>query len=77
MNAVVPVIVRGYAIDLATAEWIMMIYLLTVSGLFLTFGRLGDMVGHKRIYLPGFTIFTVGSVLCGLAAMPSRTRRQS
>ena len=67
VNAVVPVIMRGFGISLATTEWIMMIYLVVVSGLLLTFGRLGDMLGHKRVYLAGFSIFIAGSLLCGLS----------
>lgn len=67
VNIVLPVIMREYGIDFATAQWVMMIYLVVISGLLLTFGRLGDMLGYKRVYLLGFAIFTVGSLLCGLA----------
>ena len=67
VNTVIPLIMGSYGIDLAMAEWVVMVYLLIVSGLLLTFGRLGDMVGHKRVYLQGFVVFTIASVLCGLA----------
>lgn len=67
VNTIVPVIMRYFAIDLATVEWVMMVYLLTVSGLLLTFGRLGDTLGHKQVYILGFGIFVVGSAFCGLA----------
>ena len=67
VNTVVPLIMDSYAIDFAIAEWVVMIYLLVVSGLLLTFGRLGDMIGHKRVYMWGFVFFTIGAVLCGLA----------
>ena len=45
----------------------MTVYLLVVSGLLLTFGRLGDLRGHKPIYLAASSIFVASSALCGLA----------
>jgi EmrB/QacA subfamily drug resistance transporter len=41
--------------------------LLVQSGLLLTFGRLGDMIGHRRVYLAGLLVFIVSLVLCVLA----------
>jgi EmrB/QacA subfamily drug resistance transporter len=67
VNATLPVIRRALGSDVATIEWAVTVYLLVVSGLLLTFGRLGDMRGHKRIYVMGFGIFLAGSILCGLA----------
>jgi EmrB/QacA subfamily drug resistance transporter len=46
------------------------VYLLVLSGLLLTFGRLGDLRGHKSIYIWGFGIFIVSSALCGAAWAP-------
>jgi len=40
---------------------------LVLSGLLLSFGRLGDMRGHKAMYLSGFGIFMVGSLFSGIA----------
>ena len=45
----------------------MLAYLLALGTLMLSMGRLGDMIGKKSIYVAGFVIFTLGSVLCGLA----------
>jgi len=67
VNVVLPVVARAFAADLATVEWVVTVYLLVVSGLLLSFGRLGDLRGHKRLYLSGFGLFFLGSVLCGLA----------
>lgn len=67
VNAIMPVLMRELRIDFATAEWITMVFLLLVSGLLLSFGRLGDMVGHKRVALAGFGLFILGSVACGLS----------
>jgi EmrB/QacA subfamily drug resistance transporter len=57
-----------FGVDLAMVEWIVTAYLLTVSSLLLSAGRLSDIKGHKKIYISGFAIFTVASVLCGLSA---------
>lgn len=67
VNIALPKITSGFNTTLATAQWVVMAYLLIISSLLLTFGRLGDMLGHKKIYISGFVIFTVGSLLCGMA----------
>jgi EmrB/QacA subfamily drug resistance transporter len=70
VNTTLPVITRDFRSDIATTEWVVTVYLLVVSGLLLSFGRLGDLRGHKPVYLTGFTIFIVSSALCGLAQSP-------
>ncbi|MEJ2302020.1 MAG: MFS transporter [Anaerolineales bacterium] len=67
VNTVLPVISGDFGTDVATIEWVVTVYLLVVSGLLLSFGRLGDMRGHKPVYLLGFIIFISGSALCGFA----------
>jgi EmrB/QacA subfamily drug resistance transporter len=67
VNVVLPVIQQTFGTDVATVEWIVTIYLLVVAGLMLSFGRLGDLRGHKPLYLLGFVIFVLGSAMCGLA----------
>lgn len=67
VNIALPSISTYFHASLATVEWVVMAYLLVISSLLLTFGRLGDLYGHKRIYITGFVIFTVGSFLCGLS----------
>jgi len=49
------------------SEWVMTAYLLALSGFLLTCGRLGDVVGHRRIYLSGLAIFLTASGLCAIA----------
>ncbi|MFN8597703.1 MAG: MFS transporter [Anaerolineae bacterium] len=67
VNTILPVVARDFNTDVATIEWVVTIYLLVVSGLLLSFGRLGDLRGHKPVYLLGFTIFIASSAVCGLA----------
>ncbi len=67
VNVVLPVIQNYYHVTLSIVEWVVTAYLLIVSSLLLTFGRLSDIFGHRKIYLTGFIIFTIGSFLCGLS----------
>jgi len=67
VNTVLPVMVRSLGNTVSTLEWVVTIYMLVVSGLLLSFGRLGDLRGHKRYYVFGFSIFILSSALCGLA----------
>ena len=66
-NTVLPVIGRSFHADVDTVEWVVTVYLLGISGLLLTFGRLGDLRGHRSVYLWGFGVFVSASALCGLA----------
>jgi EmrB/QacA subfamily drug resistance transporter len=67
VNTVLPVVNRSFGSQVASIEWVVTAYLLVVSGLLLTFGRLGDLRGHKVIYAFGFVVFVLGSALCGNA----------
>lgn len=67
VNTVLPVIGQNFNKAITTVEWVITIYLLVLSGLLLSFGRLGDMRGHKTIYLTGFAVFMAGSFFSGAA----------
>jgi EmrB/QacA subfamily drug resistance transporter len=67
VNVALPTLVRAFDTTFAAVQWVVLAYLLTVTTLMLSIGRLGDMAGKKRIYAAGFVIFTTGSVLCGLS----------
>jgi len=67
VNVALPTLVRAFDTQFATVQWVVLGYLLTVTTLMLSVGRLGDMIGKKPLYASGFVIFTMGSVLCGLA----------
>jgi EmrB/QacA subfamily drug resistance transporter len=67
VNTILPVLRGDFQSDVAAIQWVATIYLLVLSGLMLTFGRLGDLRGHKSIYIWGFGIFVLSSVLCGVA----------
>ncbi len=62
-----PAIADGFNSDIATAIWIILIYLLVTAVTTTPFGRIGDLYGRSRMFNAGFAIFTVGSALCGLS----------
>jgi EmrB/QacA subfamily drug resistance transporter len=67
VNVILPTIADFFHASIATAQWVPMIYLLTISSLLLLYGRLGDIFGYKRVYLLGLAGFIVASALCGLS----------
>jgi EmrB/QacA subfamily drug resistance transporter len=67
VNIALPAIMEDLKVSLSTIEWVPIIYLLTVSSLLLAFGRLSDIKGRRYVYCGGFFIFSLGSLLCGLA----------
>ncbi len=67
VNAVLPKVREALGTTVAGIEWVVSIYLLVVSGVLLGFGRLGDLRGHRGVYLVGFGGFVVTSALCGVA----------
>lgn len=56
-----------FNVTLSSVEWVITAYLLAISSLLLTFGRLADLKGHKTMYAAGFAVFTAGSFLCGIS----------
>ena len=65
VNVSLPTISSDLGADTTTIQWVVMGYLLTITGLLLTFGRLGDVVGRKRVYVVGMAVFTISVALCG------------
>lgn len=65
--AILPSLAAVFEVSVGAAGWIMNVYFLLLVGLVLTMGRLGDAVGHARIFGTGVAISAVGLLLCGLA----------
>jgi EmrB/QacA subfamily drug resistance transporter len=63
----VPDIQRDLGFSAAGVAWVVNAYLVAFAGLLLLAGRLGDLVGAWRVFLAGLALFTVASMLCGLA----------
>ncbi len=66
-NTVLPLISADFSVGLSTVEWVVMSYLLTTGSLVLSYGRMGDLFGQRRMYMLGIAIFTVGSLACALS----------
>ncbi|MDX1874892.1 MFS transporter [Mycolicibacterium sp. 120266] len=54
----------------AAKSWVITAYVLTFGGLLLLGGRVGDAIGHKRAFISGVGVFTIASLVCGLATEP-------
>jgi EmrB/QacA subfamily drug resistance transporter len=67
VNVALPVIQNGFRVPLSTVEWVVTAYLLVTSSLLLPFGKLSDIFGHKKVYITGFVVFSLGSLACGLS----------
>ncbi|HSB71129.1 MAG TPA: MFS transporter [Candidatus Methylomirabilis sp.] len=65
VNTVLPIVAQDFRADILLIEWVVLAYLLTLSSLLLIGGRLGDLIGDRRLYVSGFALFTVSSALCG------------
>ena len=55
----------------SSLAWVTNVYLLTFGGFLLLAGRLGDLYGHRRLFLAGIVLFTFASLGCGLATSPA------
>jgi EmrB/QacA subfamily drug resistance transporter len=67
VNTVLPSITSYFETEISIAQWVPTVYLLTISCLILLYGRLGDMLGYRKIFLGGLAAFTVTSAICGLS----------
>jgi EmrB/QacA subfamily drug resistance transporter len=67
VNVALPTIREDLGFSEASLAWVVNAYLLTFGGFLLLGGRLGDLFGHRRLFLAGISLFTVASLVCGLA----------
>jgi EmrB/QacA subfamily drug resistance transporter len=67
VNVALPWIQRDLGFSQASLVWVVNGYLITFGGLLLLAGRVGDLVGRRRIFLYGMALFTFASLVCGVA----------
>ena len=67
VNISLPTIVQSLNTHLSAVAWVVMAYLIIITGCLLLMGRFSDLYGQRRIYLLGFLIFTIGSALCSFS----------
>jgi EmrB/QacA subfamily drug resistance transporter len=70
VNVALPSIRADLGFSQTSLAWVVNAYLLTFGGFLLLGGRLGDLFGHRRLFLAGIALFTVASLACGLASSP-------
>jgi EmrB/QacA subfamily drug resistance transporter len=66
-NVGLPTMAQAFDASFQDVQWIVLAYLLAITTLIVSVGRLGDITGRRRLLLAGIFLFTVASVLCGLA----------
>jgi EmrB/QacA subfamily drug resistance transporter len=67
VNVALPSIKADLGFSETSLAWVVNAYLLTYGGCLLLGGRLGDLLGHRRLFLIGITLFTLASLACGTA----------
>ena len=66
-NAGLPTLAQAFNASFQEVQWIVLAYLLAITTLIVSGGRLGDIIGRRRLLLIGIGLFTVASLLCGIA----------
>ncbi|NRP70789.1 Multidrug resistance protein Stp [Ensifer psoraleae] len=66
-NVGLPALAEAFDASFQEVQWIVLAYLLAITTLIVSVGRLGDMVGRRRLLLSGIALFTAASALCGIA----------
>jgi EmrB/QacA subfamily drug resistance transporter len=67
VNVALPSIRADLGFSQTSLAWVVNAYLLTFGGFLLLGGRLGDLYGHRRLFISGIALFTLASLCCGLA----------
>ena len=67
LNISLSPIAKYFNVKIGVVAWLPMIYLLIISSTLLGFGKLGDMIGYKKVFILGVGVFAAGGVLCAIA----------
>ena len=67
LNVAIPTILREFHTDLPSVQWVVTGYALTFASLLIIGGRLGDLYGHRRIFIIGAALFGIGSLLASVS----------
>src|SRR5438874_835609 len=67
VNVALPSIRSDLGFSQSTLAWVVNAYLIAFGGILLLAGRLGDLLGRRRIFLAGIALFTAASLVCGLS----------
>jgi EmrB/QacA subfamily drug resistance transporter len=72
VNVALPSVQTGLGAGSSALEWVVSGYMLTLGLALIPAGRIGDRIGHHRMYVAGLTLFTLASLACGLAQSPGQ-----
>jgi EmrB/QacA subfamily drug resistance transporter len=67
LNLALPATARGLGVSTTDLQWAITVFQLTLASLLIPAGRLGDLLGRRRVFLCGIALFALASLLCGLA----------
>ena len=67
-NVSLPTLAHDFSATLQQVQWVVLAYLLAITTLIVSVGRLGDLTGRRRLLLAGIGLFTLASTLCGIAS---------
>jgi EmrB/QacA subfamily drug resistance transporter len=67
VNVALPAIQEDLGFSQSSLAWVVNAYLIAFGGLLLLSGRLGDLIGRRRVFLAGLALFTTASLVCGLS----------
>lgn len=69
-NVALPTLTEVFSASFQQVQWVVLSYLLTITTLIVSAGRLGDMFGRRRLLLGGVGLFTLASLLCSYPSLP-------
>src|SRR3954463_12108309 len=66
-NVGLPTLAQAFTASFQEVQWVVLAYLLAITTLIVSVGRLGDITGHRRLLLAGIVLFTAASILWGVS----------
>jgi EmrB/QacA subfamily drug resistance transporter len=67
-NVGLPTLAQAFSASFQEVQWVVLAYLLAITTLIVGVGRIGDLIGRRRLLLAGIVLFSVASLLCGVAS---------
>jgi len=67
LNVAVPTIIREFHTEVSSMQWVISGYSLVFASLLISFGRLGDIIGRRKLFFAGAALFAVGSLVASLS----------
>lgn len=67
VNVALPTLSRQFHLSVASLQWTVTMYLLVITAILPVMAKLADVLGRRRVFVTGLTIFVVGSALCGIS----------